>query len=115
MAQQVFNTSDPNNGYIVIDAAPAGNGQAINAPSAAGAKGYDDANYPPVVGGVTQGTNPFSNGSVLLDTTHDYQSIDPSRATVAGNPAQNNPTVPVSSIVVQNVAQQSRLIWKNPA
>lgn len=57
--QQVFNSSDPNHGYCVIDAPAANNGQATGAPAAAGAQGYDDANYPPIVGGVSQATNPY--------------------------------------------------------
>jgi streptogramin lyase len=115
MATQVFNSNDPNHGYIVLDASPANNGAAINAPSNAGAQGYDDANYPPVVGGASQATNPYSNGTVLVDTTHDYMALDPQRGTVTGNPVQNNPTVAVLSTVVINTAQQNRVVWKNPA
>jgi hypothetical protein len=99
----------PSGEFSVIDnsAAPA-----ITVLNAGAPIGYDTT----APGAIAQGSNTFSNGSVLLDSVNDTVPQTYDMATVVGNPVSNiAPTGKVLTTVINNATTGIRILLKNPA
>lgn len=115
MAQvKQITTTLPSGEFVVIDNAPAGNfagnGSTLGSLTA-GAPGYDITNgalLPGTGGTQSQATNPYPNGTVLLDFGSDAIRYDPQNAT-------NQTTYKtVTKVTIGDIASDL-IFWKNPA
>jgi len=98
----------PDGSFSVIDnsAAPA-----ISVLNAGAPIGYDTT----APGAIAQGTNVFSNGSVLLDSVNDTAPNTYDMATVVGNPVLNiAPIGKTLTTVLNNSTTGLRILLKNP-
>lgn len=102
MAATQYKYNTPGNEFCVIDQ---GSAPAYPTLNSGAHEGYDNIPGENPLPAATQGTNPYFNGSVLVDTTNDY--------VYQGDPMMQRTVT--AAITVLNTVSGQRLILKNPA